>query len=312
MKIGVFYDGNYFLHVSNYYNYFHEMRQRVSLPGFHSLIRHVVSQVEEVDVNLCRITEAHYFRGRLSALEASQRGNLLYNDRVFDDVLMSAGIVSHFLPLRTRGGKKEEKGIDVWLALEAYELSLCEQFDVLVLISADGEYAPLIRKLNALGVKTMVFNWEFDYTDVMGRKVVTRTSQDLLQEVVYPIAAHELFEQSIASGEGWASELFLPHEGSLSREEELHAEMGYAYEHLPGDAREDEEGRQSGHIINILPSKGYGFIKHLPNNIFFYHEDVESPAFGDLSVGDLVSYTLGSNSDGQDVARRVRRERAAR
>ncbi|MEX1187886.1 MAG: cold-shock protein, partial [Bacteroidia bacterium] len=27
-RIGVFYDGNYFLHVSNYYNYFHERRRR--------------------------------------------------------------------------------------------------------------------------------------------------------------------------------------------------------------------------------------------------------------------------------------------
>ena len=38
-RIGVFYDGNYFLHVSNYYNYSHERKNRLSIAGLHHFIK---------------------------------------------------------------------------------------------------------------------------------------------------------------------------------------------------------------------------------------------------------------------------------
>ncbi len=38
--------------------------------------------------------------------------------------LMSEGVTTHYLPLRNFGGRREEKGIDVWLALEAFELAI--------------------------------------------------------------------------------------------------------------------------------------------------------------------------------------------
>ena len=74
-RIGVFYDGNYFLHVSNYYNYFHQRRKRINIAGLHDFIRNFVAKEEEVPVRFCQVIEAHYFRGRISAQEASQRGN---------------------------------------------------------------------------------------------------------------------------------------------------------------------------------------------------------------------------------------------
>ena len=45
-RIGVFYDGNYFLHVSNYYNYTHERRSRISINGLHDFIRQKVADLE--------------------------------------------------------------------------------------------------------------------------------------------------------------------------------------------------------------------------------------------------------------------------
>ena len=72
-RIGVFYDGNYFLHVSNFYNYFHERKSRISISGLHHFIRNHVAQQEGTDERLCQIVDAHYFRGRLSANEASQQ-----------------------------------------------------------------------------------------------------------------------------------------------------------------------------------------------------------------------------------------------
>lgn len=307
LQIGVFYDGNYFLHVSNYYNYFHPVRERINLPGFHDFLRELVAQAEDHPVELCRIAEAHYFRGRLSALEASQRGNQLYNDRVFDDILMSVGVKTHYLPLRARGCRREEKGIDVYLALEAYEQCRNRNLDVLILISSDGEYVPLIRKVNALGVKTMVLNWEFTYTDVAGREVVTRTSQDLLQEVLYPVDASEIIEQGIEANSHWTLDLFRASDGNGDRSEVEAEERDYGPHHDLSDYDESECETLTGTVLNINMERGYGFIKYPPNNLFFYHEDVDYPGFTELLVGDEVAFTIGLNAEGQEVARRVRR-----
>src|SRR5690606_15446952 len=101
VRIGVFYDGNYFLQVSNYYAYGHQRRRRISISGLHDFIRSQVADEEANDMKLCQIVDSHYFRGRLNAADASQRGDTLYWDRVFDDILMSEGVTTHYLPLKT-------------------------------------------------------------------------------------------------------------------------------------------------------------------------------------------------------------------
>jgi uncharacterized LabA/DUF88 family protein/cold shock CspA family protein len=293
-RIGVFYDGNYFLHVSNYYNYFHARRKRLNIAGLHDFIRNLVAKEEEVPVRLCQVIEAHYFRGRISAQEASQRGNQLYNDRVFDDILMSEGVVTHYLPIRNRSGKKEEKGIDVWLALEAFEQAFYKRFSVVVLISSDGDYVPLIRKLNSLGTKVMVLSWDFEYTDDMGRDVVTRTSQDLIQEVTYPMAMHELINNGLKSGNPLVTNLFdLPEYSQPKRVTSI----------------EDDSEMHEGNALNM--NNGYGFIQFPPNNLFFHYQDVVEGDFNEIQNGDLVQFTIETNERGQEVAKNVRKIESA-
>lgn len=293
-RIGVFYDGNYFLHVSNYYNYFHPRRKRLNIAGLHNFIRNLVAKEEDVTANFCQVIEAHYFRGRISAQEASQRGNQLYNDRVFDDILMSEGVVTHYLPIRNRSGKKEEKGIDVWLALEAFEQAFYKRFNVVVLITSDGDYVPLIRKLNSLGTKVMVLSWDFEYTDDMGREVVTRTSQDLIQEVTYPIAMHELINSGLKSGNPLVTNLFdLPEYSQPKRLTTI----------------EDDGEVQQGRAMNM--NNGYGFIQFPPNNLFFHYQDVVEGDFNEINNGDLVEFTIETNERGQEVAKNVRKIESA-
>lgn len=89
-RIGVFYDGNYFSHVSNYYHFNHERRSRLSVSGLHNFIRHEASKAEGTDIRYCQIVDAHYFRGRIKAVDADQRGMLL-RERIFDDTLVREG-----------------------------------------------------------------------------------------------------------------------------------------------------------------------------------------------------------------------------
>ncbi|MFP4557333.1 MAG: NYN domain-containing protein [Bacteroidales bacterium] len=293
-RIGVFYDGNYFLHVSNYYNYFHSRQKRLNIAGLHKFIRNLVAKEEDVSAQFCQVIEAHYFRGRISAQEASQRGNQLYNDRVFDDILMSEGVVTHYLPIRNRSGKKEEKGIDVWLALEAFEQAFYKRFNVVVLITSDGDYVPLIRKLNSLGTKVMVLSWDFEYTDDMGRDVVTRTSQDLIQEVTYPIAMHEIINNGLKANNPLVNNLFdLPEYSNPKRVTSV---------------EKDAELHQ-GKAMNM--NNGYGFIQYPPNNLFFHYQDVMEGDFNDIYNDDLLEFTIETNERGQEVAKNVRKIESA-
>ena len=216
-RIGVFYDGNYFFRVSSYYAYGHERKSRLSISGIHHFIEQQVAKAEDSDPKLCKIVDAHYFRGRLSAAEANQRGDTLYWDRVFDDILMSEGVVTHYLPVikDVVNGEKDrhrEKGIDVLLAVEALETAFYKNFDVLVLIASDGDYVPLIRKLHTLGTRVMLLSWDFEYTDDMNKRFTTRTSQDLLEEVSYPIHMHEIINNRLTKNEAWVSDMFVQSE----------------------------------------------------------------------------------------------------
>src|SRR4051794_21769804 len=158
-RIGVFYDGNFFFHVSNYYAYHHPRRARISVSGLHEFICKRVAEEEGSDVRYCQIVDAHYFRGRYKAQDAQEYH--LRNDRIFDDVLIREGVVAHYLPLvQNIEGGFGEKGIDIWFALESYELAIYKRFDVSVLITGDGDFLPLVRKLNTLGTRVMLLAWE--------------------------------------------------------------------------------------------------------------------------------------------------------
>lgn len=43
----------------------------------------------------------------------------------------------------------------------------------------------------------MVLGWGFEYTNDFGKEMTTRTSQDLIEEVSYPVAMHEIIDNRI-------------------------------------------------------------------------------------------------------------------
>lgn len=308
IKIGVFYDGNYFAHVSNYYNYEHERKARLSISGLHEFIRSQVAEYENVDKMLCQIVDAHYFRGRLSYYDAQERNRLL-SDRIFDDILMNEGVNTHYLPLKTREGKiVEEKGVDVWLALEAYELSLSKKYDVFVLIASDSDYVPLMRKLNTLGIRLMVLGWDLEYTDERtGRIRKTVTSIDLLQEVSYPVSMHEIIDNKVRRNDSLVNDLFVNKDRKYYR---YNPEASYMnYDESAGMVY-DEEGVGEWHTGAIFSLKnGYGFISKPPNNVYFHYTALEAgDDFNELQDGEFVEYLLQKNDRGQDIATAVRRK----
>lgn len=292
-RIGVFYDGNYFLHVSNYYAYHHERRNRISIAGLHEFVRQRIADEEGKDFHHCQIVDAHYFRGRLSAQEASAEGNRLFYDRLFDDILMMEGVTTHYLPVRTTyQGYRQERGIDVWMALEAFELSLHKQFDVVVLIASDSDFVPLVRKLHTLGVRVMLLAWDYEYFDEEGRRRSTVTSQYLWEEVTYPVAMEKFIDKD--SDDQFA----------VSR---LFVERKKVVPNAPGEEPvEVEEGELKTSTIFSMKD-GYGFISFpQTNNLFFHYSFLVDTDFNDLREGDMVEFTMGKNERGEPIARNVK------
>ena len=166
ISIGVFIDGGYYAKVNRALK-----AQESSIIRVRSLFDYIcrrLSETEKVRPEDCQITEAHYFRGRFRVRDAYDK-HLLYNERKFEDTLIENDVVFHYKHLREveREGRTEvvEKGIDVWFALEAYELATFRKFDYIVLITGDADHEMLVRKLKALKIKTVLLTWDLAHSE---------------------------------------------------------------------------------------------------------------------------------------------------
>jgi uncharacterized LabA/DUF88 family protein/cold shock CspA family protein len=299
IRVGVFYDGNYFLKISDYYYFQHERKARISLEGLHEFIRHQVAEEEDVDVRLSRIIDAHFFRGRLSATEARDKDRL-FHDRLLDDILMNMSIATHYMPLKTRDGRLQEKGIDVWLSLEALELALHKSYDVVVLIAGDSDYVPLIKKLNTIGTRVMLLNWDFKYVDFKGEARVTRASQHLLEQATYPVQMHEIIDQGLADADELIETMF------VNTPEPTPYPAAAKPVRPTGPTAAGPVGTVGISTIKNLKN-GFGFVVMPPNNLFFSYADMAEGDFNELREGDWVEFTVGRNHRDEDCARNVRK-----
>ncbi|NVK75247.1 MAG: NYN domain-containing protein [Oceanospirillaceae bacterium] len=302
-RIGVFYDGNYFTHVSNYYNYVHSRKSRLSIGGLHEFFKGRIALAEDSDFELCKIVDSHFFKGRLTASEANEKGNQLYFDRVFEDVLAYEGVTSHYSPIRGNvNTRSADKGLNLMLALEAYEIALQKNLDILVLIGADGDYTPLVKKLHTLGTRVVLASWDFEFTNDEGKTLTTRTAQDLVKESAYPLAMHDLIEEGIEDNDSVVQNIFvLPpvEERETPKKTEARTYESTSVENSAAQPGESHEG-------NILTLKtGYGFIEFQPNNLFFHHSNLSNVDFNDLFEGDRVRFTVEENEKGELVAKGV-------
>lgn len=141
VRIGVFYDGTWFAYLSDFYATAHPRGARVSLDGLHDAVRWFVHTETGRPLDECVVAEAHYVRGRIDTPAES-----------FDRALAAAGITRHDLPLHN--GK--EKGVDVLLALEAWDRAMTVPLDWVVLLTGDSDFAPLASRLTERGVHVIV------------------------------------------------------------------------------------------------------------------------------------------------------------
>jgi cold shock CspA family protein/uncharacterized LabA/DUF88 family protein len=306
LRIGIFYDGYYFYKISNYYKYEHEKKSRISISGLHEFIRSEIASLTNMDVRKCQIIDAHYFKGRSLAKDMGEK---VQSERTFEDILMRENIVSHYLPLRYAGEGTigQEKGIDVWLALEAYELAIYKHFDILVLIAGDGDYVPLVRKLHTLGTQVMLICWDFSYHNENGDIVETKTSRQLLSEVYYPVQMSQKIDQN---NNEHLKDLFVterPQEWTFSfgqkvplsanaaekQPEAPSAQWGTTGSIVAARPIPVRDATEFDSTIFSVSPNGFGFIKDEErNNIFFHYSTLINCDFSVLKAGMKVRCTI--------------------
>jgi len=288
-RTGIVYDGSYFARISDHYAYEHERRARIHIQGLHEFIRQEVASCEHAEPNTCRITEAHYFRGRFPTDEAERRDTLT-GDRRFEDVLIRAGITPHFLLLAMgeEGGPPREKGVDVWLALEAYELVSIKHCNVIVLISGDGDHVQLVRKLNSLGARVMVLGWDIGQT---------RTSQALINTATYPIEMTTRIDRR--TPDPLVDGMFMP-SGPPSESGGAGRLPPVPVPDKPKPAARPDADRvgtaESGTVVNLPVGRDYGFIQ--PDSgveSIHFHFSAVLPGMAVPRHGDTVSYIPSVN-----------------
>lgn len=285
LRVGVYYDGSFLHHVSNYYKYVHERKQRLSLPGLQEFIRAKAAQFEGVENNYAHVVDSHFFRGRFSA-QLSQANDKLYLERLFDDVLISEGIAMHYMPVIGN----RECGIDVSLALECYERATQGIYDVVALVAGDGDFVPLVTKLNRLGIRVMIVGWTFEYTDSQnGGTHQTTTSQRLIAEATYPVAMHEIMDSPANDNDPLVRRLFVEAAPLPQKIEERRA-----------------EGFLTGIVCSMKDGFGFIYCSEYPNNIFFHYTAVTDGKFDDLTEGDNVSFKVETGDRGE-LATNVRK-----
>jgi len=182
-SIGLFIDGNYFRLIDEGLK---AEGRRVNLKGLIKFIQKSIAEKYDLESSSCIVTETHFFRGRYKAYDAKKL-NLLLDDRKFEDRLIENDVVFHYkhvydLP----DGTPHEKGIDVWFALETYELAMYRDFDFVVMITGDADYEMLARKLKSLKIPAVLLSWHYDDQDA--------TAKALKEEISFQMNINSLLQ----------------------------------------------------------------------------------------------------------------------
>ncbi|MCY3674558.1 MAG: NYN domain-containing protein [Paracoccaceae bacterium] len=292
IRIGIFYDGGYFAKVSDYYRFHNWRKARISIEGFHDFLREEIAGLIGVKRKSCRVVGAHYYRGRYPAGDTDKNPGRLLGERKFDDALMKARVTTHYRPMgMIPDGRDRERGIDVLLTLDAYDAAVYNKMDVIVLVTGDGDFVPLVERLNSSNCIVAVPAWDIKSPE---GDVSLRTSPDLLDVVPYPITMQKI-EDSSKKNDPLVTGIFV-NEGFKSVNRDVNEPDQNSNTLLPSG-----EESVTGVIVNLPAGRDFGFIApdHGGENLFFHESWMKegSREFEELETGDRAWFVIGKNDN---------------
>lgn len=249
----MFYDGTWFAHVSDFYATKHHRAARLALGGLHDSLRWYIHSAAGLDLDDCEVVQAHYVRGRSATPSTA-----------FDTVLANADVTRHDLELHD--GK--EKGVDVYLALEAWERATTTPLECVALLTGDADFTPLVTRLVDRGVRVVVP--VLDTEDAGGPALHTAV------QLRAATADAPTFDELFAPSDHDDYPLRFPFVRSAGAASAPSTTAG---------------GRWRGIVTGWRPGQTHGFITDSTGGSWFASRDELPDGYDDLAIDTPVSFT---------------------
>lgn len=152
IRIGVYIDGGFWFRLFYYWLHHHWMSRRLALDGVQDAARWYARTVFDRPVEQIIIDQSHHFQ----ALRDPVPGG-------FAKVLDRLHITHHGLPFDQR--KARAVGVEVELALTCWEQAYAAGLDMVMLVTGNDDYRPLVERLVGDNVRVLVPQIDVTFTD---------------------------------------------------------------------------------------------------------------------------------------------------
>ncbi len=198
LRAGVFIDGTYFGIVNKHYQDLPGLQKPIDHAGLLSFLQRQTAELLSVTRDGLTITRRHMYLGL-------PLGASISNMRWQQEAMLKVDIDLQHFPIKNNGGGiAKEQGVDVALAWDAgYESS---KLDVYILITGDGDFIPLVDKLQSIGKKVILAYWHVGSEP--GK--TSRTNTDLIRSATHSVNMRQKIEVGLASGDKHICKIFGP------------------------------------------------------------------------------------------------------
>ena len=137
----------------------------------------------------------HSFQS-IKFLDYSNKRDLNYLQFFYTELmdLSHANVTQHYIPANIHSGT--EKGVDNDLATEAMLRAANGEFEEFVLLSGDQDHAPLMRKMNSLGITTTLVFAESEKNKIFCSQYLRKASSNEVD--ITPFVINEKETRKIA------------------------------------------------------------------------------------------------------------------
>jgi hypothetical protein len=156
LRIGFFLDGYTLKKVNDYYRNFHRFHSAIDFKSLRVWVEMQAIRYFEGENFRELEMESHYYHPYKDPhLYACEREGAFRLEKQLE----SAGYTVHF----NKRTLKDSIGPNLSLMEDALLFAMYRKMDAIVLLSTQGEYAPLPDRLRLMGIPTLLLGWDFVY-----------------------------------------------------------------------------------------------------------------------------------------------------
>jgi uncharacterized LabA/DUF88 family protein len=293
------YDGHFFRICRRYYRYSASPKLWLNIRALGTYLQTVLAEeLGPTYRGLTRIVEQHLYIGQQSHEHLSEAA--IYEWLEYYSALSQAEVTLHGRRAHLNGeGALVEKGVDLELALDTFcrAVVLNPEIDVVILVTGDADFVPLIQQLARYKKETLVVGFEFTGSYPDGSVFNAGVSAELKRAATWYLdLGHEI--QSRGKSEKMRA-LFAPDQPPARALTTTVPAISEALPRLVGTVVPLPVGErgEKRNFAFLVDSAGI--------NRYFRAEDLNGFSYPELTPGLRVEYTPCYGSQGRPAAKNV-------